>query len=154
MQRIRYGILVFFLPLDIVPELQNIIGGTGFPVSEHMWVAEDQFPAHAVRHVIQAELPLLSLDIRMENDLGQYIAQFLLQMIGIPFVDGLRSLVRFFEHVAPKALVSLFRIPRATARCTQKCDQPFQIVDIIAGFALKIYHIFTVSASKKSSKTQ
>ena len=80
-----------------------------------MGVAEDQFFADAVGHVVQVEAAGVLLDGGVEEDLEQHVSQLLPQVGGVLLVDGLGHLIGLLDEVAADALVGLGPVPGAAA---------------------------------------
>ncbi len=102
-----------------------------------MGVAPDHLAADAVCHIQRIELPMLTRDGRVHDDLQQHIPQLIRQGKFIPGIDGLQHFVALLDEAGAQALVRLLPIPWAAARRAQTGDDGQQIRKIVAGFLLK-----------------
>ena len=89
----------------------------------------------------------------MENHLQKNVPQLFAKVLGLAFVYRLADLVGLLQHVAPDALVGLLPVPGAALGGAQIVDKGYEVPEVIALFANKIYHTITPSASSFRLKT-
>ena len=65
-------------------------------------------------HVGERERPLLLGHARMEHDLEQQVAEFVLQVVEIAAIDGVGDFVRFLDRVRRNGRERLLHVPRTT----------------------------------------
>ncbi|MNT51291.1 hypothetical protein D3C72_1882520 [compost metagenome] len=73
----------------------------------------DQLAGDAVDHAIKLEAPFFPGQLAVINHLEQQIAEFTLQMIEVPSLDGIGDFVGFFKGVRDDSGVGLLDVPRA-----------------------------------------
>ena len=67
----------FLLQFQLFPVFGDLFGGIGLYFAEDVGVAEDEFLAEAVAHVLDVEMSFLASDFGVEGHVQQYVSQFL-----------------------------------------------------------------------------
>ena len=106
-----------------------------------------QLLAGHIRYGVHIESALVLRHAGMQNDLHQQVAQLLAKVLRAALVYRLADLVGLLQHVAPDALVGLLPVPGAALGGAQIVDKGYEVPEVIALFANKIYHTITPSAS-------
>ena len=100
----------------------------------------DHLLANAVGHIVHGEPSSLGLNLCMEHDLQQHVAQFFLKQNRVIIVDGFDCLVGLLDEAAANGLVILLAIPDTALRAAQNAHDLQQIFIRIFFFECKIYH--------------
>jgi hypothetical protein len=77
-----------FLGLDLLPLHQHLGRAADPSLPEDVGMTPHQLLVNVSRHIVEVEPTRLRLDLCMEDDLDQHIAQFLPHMLHIAAVDG------------------------------------------------------------------
>lgn len=80
----------------------------------------DQFFTDGRSDFIKREMSRLGCDFGVKDGLEEEIAEFIDNFLAISRADRRRYFVGFFNEVFHEALMRLFGIPRAAARCSQE----------------------------------
>ena len=113
--------------LDLLPIEENLLGGIGLDIAEHVGMAPDEFFGDRPEDVRDAEEGSLLGHARVEDDLEQHVAELFAELPGISFVYRLQDLVRLFDEVRFDALVGLLPIPGATVLASEPRHDPDQL---------------------------
>lgn len=91
--RVGGGLLALFLPLERLPVHEDLLAGVSGSGSENMGVAEDELFADVIGHIVGGEAARILLNVDVEEDLHEHIAQLLAHEGGIVAVERLGGLV-------------------------------------------------------------
>ena len=116
LHRIGGGPLALLPALQDLPVCQDLLGGVRPRIPEHVGMAVDQLPGHAVHHVVHGEPAPLRLHLGVEGHLHQHVPQLLAHTVGIIVVDGVQGLVRLLQEIPADGAVGLFPGPRGIPR--------------------------------------
>ena len=134
-------------PLYRVPVFQHLLGRVRRDGAEDVRMPVHQLLAGHIRYGVHIESALVLRHAGMQNDLHQQVAQLLAKVLRAALVYRLADLVGLLQHVAPDALVGLLPVPGAALGGAQIVDKGYEVPEVIALFANKIYHTITPSAS-------
>ena len=128
----RHGLVLSGLlgKLDLVPDLEHLVGVIGICIAKHVWVAADELGVDIACHIGQRKLAGVRRNLRMQHHLHEHIAQLLAQMRHVVRLDAIERLVGFLDHVLADALMRLLAIPRATVGLTQAPDGLHQMLQL------------------------
>lgn len=84
-------------------------------VPEHVGVAVNELCADVVGHAADVESARLILQLRVENDLQEHVAEFLSEQFRVLGINRFDDFVGFLDKIVSDTLVGLFDVPRATA---------------------------------------
>ena len=109
----RHGLVLGGLlgKLDLVPDLEHLVGAPGICIAKHVRVTADELGVDIVRHIGQRKLAGVRRNLRMQYDLHEHVAQLLAQMRSIIGLDAVERLVGFLDHVLANAVVRLLDAP-------------------------------------------
>ena len=126
----RHGLVLggFLGKLDLVPNLEYLVGALGIRIAKHVRMAANELGVDIARHVGQRELAGVRRDLRMQHHLHEHVAQLLAQMRGIVALDAVERLVGLLDHVFANAAVRLLAVPRAAVGLTQAPDGLHQML--------------------------
>ena len=91
--RVGGGLLALFLPLERLPVHEDLLAGVSGSGSENVGVAEDELFADMIGHIVGGEAARVLLNVDVEEDLHEHIAQLLAHEGGIVAVERLDGLV-------------------------------------------------------------
>ena len=128
----RHGLVLGGLlgKLDLVPDLEHLVGVLGICIAKHVRVTADELGVDIVRHIGQRKLAGVRRNLRMQYDLHEHVAQLLAQMRSIIGLDAVERLVGFLDHVLANAAVRLLAVPRAAVGLTQAPDGLHQMLQL------------------------
>ena len=142
-ERLRIGLLMLLLALEVIPVPEDLLGRGDLDIAEDMRVTEDQLFADAVRHVVDVECALFLLHLGVEYHLQQNIAKLFLHMLGVLVVDGFADLVGLLDEVAADRMMILLTVPHAAVRRAQDFHNAEQIIELVTILYFKINHFCT-----------
>ena len=116
--------------LDLVPNLEYLVGAVGIHIAEHVRMTADELGIDITRHVGQCKLAGVSSNLRMQHDLHEHVTQLLAQVNRVVRLDAVERLVGLLDHVLANAAVCLFAIPRAAIGLTQTPDGLHQMLQL------------------------
>ena len=116
--------------LDLVPDLEHLVGAVGIHITKHVRVAADKLGVDVARHIGQRKLTGVRRNLRMQHGLHEHVAQLLAQMRGIVGLYAIECLIGFLDHVLADAAVRLFAVPRAAVGLTQAPDGLHQMLQL------------------------
>ena len=75
----RHGLVLggFLGKLDLVPNLEYLVGALGIRIAKHVRVATDELGIDIARHVGQCKLAGVGRNLRMQHYLHEYVTQLL-----------------------------------------------------------------------------
>ncbi len=100
-----------------------------------MRVAANQLVADGAGNALEVELPRLAGHLRMKHHLEQQISQFILEMLRVAALDGIRHLVGLLDGVRRNAGKGLLPIPGAAVGGSQPRHDGEQFLQPIARHA-------------------
>ena len=126
----RHGLVLGGLlgKLNLVPDLEHLVGALGVRIAKHVWVAADELGVDIARHVGQRKLAGVRRNLRMQYYLHEHVAELLAQMRHVVRLDAIERLVGFLDHVLANAAVRLLAVPRAAVGLTQAPDGLHQML--------------------------
>ncbi len=131
--------LALFLPLDLLPIGEDLLGGLGHNAGKDMRMAANQLFADSVAHAVDIKYPFFAFHFRVEYDLKQHISQFFLQSFGIFLVDGFQYFIDLFHKVSADRMMVLLPIPWAALTAPQDLHDLTQILKTVALLLFKRY---------------
>ena len=144
--RVSRGLLPFLFALELLPVDEDLFACFGRFGAEDVRMAEDQLAADVIGHIVKGEASGVLLHVDVEENLHQNVAQLLAHQLRVVAVKCFGSLVRLLKKVAAIRQMRLHAIPGAAVRCAENAQDRDQIVKIINGFLLKMYHILSCYA--------
>jgi hypothetical protein len=96
---------------------------------EHVRMSSHKLFRDAARDIFECKLSTFMGDLRMENDLQQKIAEFLLQVCVIAGLDRRDNLVSFLDQTGSQRAVRLLTVPWTSAGSPQQCDDFPQCIE-------------------------
>ena len=128
----RHGLVLGGLlgKLDLVPNLEHLVGVLGIRIAKHVRVTADELGVDIACHIGQRKLTGVRRNLRMQHDLHEHVAELLAQMRHVVRLDAIERLVGFLDHVLADALVRLLAIPRAAVGLTQAPDGLHQMLKL------------------------
>ena len=75
-------------------------------------MAENQFVAKLIAHILHVEVAGFTRYLGIECYMKQYIAQFLADVLLVVLHQGITQFIRLFYGIRPQALVGLLTVPR------------------------------------------
>ena len=116
--------------LDLVPDLENLVGALGVRIAKHVWVAADELGVDIACHIGKRKLTGVRRNLRMQHHLHEHVAELLAQMCCVVRLDAIERLVGFLDHVLADALMRLFAVPRAAIGLAQTPDGLHQMLQL------------------------
>ena len=128
----RHGLVLggFLGKLDLVPNLEHLVGALGIRIAKHVRVAANELGVDIARHVGQRKLAGVGSNLRMQHDLHEHVTQFLAQVNRVVRLDAVERLVGLLDHVLADAAVRLLAVPRAAIGLTQTPDGLHQMLQL------------------------
>lgn len=128
----RHGLVLGRLlgKLDLVPNLEHLVGAVGIRIAKHVRVAPDELGVDIARHVGQRKLAGVRRNLRMQHDLHEHIAQLLAKVRRVVGLDAIERLVSLLDHIFTNAAVRLLAVPRAAVGLTQAPDGLHQMLQL------------------------
>ena len=120
----------FLGKLDLVPNLEHLVGAVGIRIAKHVRVATDELGVDIARHVGQCKLAGVRRNLCMQHHLHEHVAELLAQMRHVVCLDAIERLVGLLDHVLADALMRLLAIPRAAIGLTQTPDGLHQMLQL------------------------
>jgi len=116
--------------LDLVPDLEHLVGVLGIRIAKHVRVAADEFGVDIACHIGQRKLTGVRRNLRMQHNLHEHVAELLTQVCRVVGLNAVERLVGFLDHVLADALMRLFAVPRAAIGLTQAPDGLHQMLQL------------------------
>ena len=128
----RHGLVLGSLlgKLDLVPNLEHLVGAIGIRIAKHVWVAADEFGVDIACHIGQRKLTGVRRNLRMQHYLHEHVTQLLAQMRHVVRLDAVERLVGLLDHVFANAAVRLLAVPRAAIGLTQTPNGLHQMLQL------------------------
>ncbi len=120
--------------LERIPVLQHLFLGIGLHCTENVRMSVNQFLTYVVANIVEVEIALLGLDLRMEHHLHKQVAQLLAEHFGTVCIYPLANLVSFFDKIGAYAFMRLHLIPRAAVFRSKYLHDIQEVVDSISVF--------------------
>ena len=116
--------------LDLVPNLEHLVGVVGIRIAKHVRVTTDELGVDIARHIGQRKLTGVRCNLRMQYDLHEHVAELLAQVCRVVGLDAVERLVGFLDHVLANAAVRLLTVPWAAVGLTQAPDGLHQMLQL------------------------
>jgi len=119
---------LLFLRLDLLPLGEHLVSRIQFSITKNMRVAPDELFINFTRDILEVELPRLLGELRVKDDLDQYVAQFLAHVRQVEAVDRVDQFAAFVDQATHQRSMGLFLIPGAAAGGTQPGNRLAQVI--------------------------
>ena len=121
----------FFRLLDRLPLLEDFRTVAGFRRAEDVRMATHQLVIDGLCYRIEIELAVFTRHLGVEDDLQEEIAEFILEGVRIPRIQGIDRLIAFFNEIVTDGLMRLLAVPWATARSAEPRHDLEQTRDVL-----------------------